>query len=341
MDTSSIRPLQRKHQLSKLLFTAVSSCWLLQTPAQAGLQVLREWKAAPVLLQNVEFSPDGTRVLTASGGGVGQLWTLDGKPLAIMEGQRPPMFNAHFNNQGSQILTTGYDGSAWLWSKDGVLINKYQLHKAAVADTRFVGNSGDFVSSSDDGQVVLRNPQGLRTWSGIFPGTARQLVVSPQGNLVVSSSDNGWLHVMHLGNTKEAVRASTFQTPHGRMNQLSINADGTKIAAAGTDGTVTVWDLNGKLQFRLKATSKGWAGGGMFCKTPQGPFLTVGDDGVLKEWSLLGKQLAQLKLSTSSRLTKVDCAPNGQLAAVVGSQGELWIIEIKITTDQISTSRAL
>ena len=341
MHTSSIAPLRRKQLLSSLIVSAVTSCWLLPAPAQAGLQVLRVWKAAPVLLQNVEFSPDGTKLLTASGGGVAQLWSLDGHQLAILKGQRPPMFNAHFNNKGSQILTTGYDGSAWLWNQDGHLVKKYALHKAAVADARFVGNKGDFVSSSDDGQVVLRNPEGAATWSGIFPGTARQLVVSPQGHLVVSSSDNGRLHLIHLSAAGETERTSSFQTPHGRINQLSISADGRKIAASGIDGSVTTWDLDGNLQFRLKATSKGWADGGTFCKTQQGPLLTIGDDGILQEWSLLGQRLAQLKLSNSSRLTKVDCAPNGKLAAVVGSQGELWIVKIITTTTQPPTIRAL
>ena len=129
-------------------------------PALAELKLIREWMAAPVLIQTVEFSPDGKQLLTASGGGVAQLWELDGTPGRVMQGQRPPMFNAHFNRKGSEFLTTGYDGSAWLWDQNGTLLQKFFIHKAAVADARFLGDNGQFVSGSDDGLVVIRNPKG-------------------------------------------------------------------------------------------------------------------------------------------------------------------------------------
>ena len=301
---------------------------VLPKPALAELKLIREWIAAPVLIQNVEFSADGKQLLTASGGGVAQLWGLDGTPGRVMQGQRPPMFNAHFNRKGSQFLTTGYDGSAWLWDRNGTLLQKFFIHKAAVADARFLGDNGNFVSSSDDGLVVLRNPKGQPTWIGMYPGTTRQLAATPEGNLVVAASDDGQLHLITRGRTGKTAKVKSLQTPHGRMNQLSISADGKRIAASGIDGTVSIWDLQGQMLGRLIATTKGWAVGGVFCNTEPGLLLTAGDDGVVREWSQAGKYLGELKLSVTSRLTKLDCAPNGRMAAAVGSSGELWLIEV-------------
>ncbi|MCP9775897.1 WD40 repeat domain-containing protein [Cyanobium sp. WAJ14-Wanaka] len=309
----------------------LGSCFLLAglpKAAQAKITLIREWKAAPVLLQNVEFSPNGEQLLTASGGGVAQLWSLEGKPGAIMEGERPPMFNAHFNKLGSKFITTSYNGTISIWNKYGILVKTLAIHKAAVADARFVGNDGSFVSSSDDGQIVMRNGNGSPIWSDIYPGTARQLAVSGQNNLIAGASDSGTLHLVALGNYARPKMVKTVQTPHGRINQLSISGDGEKIAAAGIDGTVTIWSKDGSQLSRVKASSKGWANGGIFCKNKNGPLLTVGDDGVIKEWSEKGKELAVLKLSDSSRLTKVDCSASGKFAAVVGSQGELWLLGI-------------
>lgn len=248
-----------RHSKKIQLLASVTSIALssFQTSALASLEIIRSWKASPVLLQSVEFSPDGKKLLTASGGGIAQLWSLNGAPGPIMEGQRPTMFYAHFNNQGSRILTTGYDGSAWLWNNKGKLLHKFSLHNAAVADARFVGDHGSFVSSSDDGQVVVRNSQGMATWTGIYPGTARQLAVTPKGNLVVSSSDNGVLHVIHNNTAEAKARTTSIQTPHGRINQISIDLEITKIAAAGKDGTVSIWDFQGTMLNRLKATTKG------------------------------------------------------------------------------------
>lgn len=305
---------------------AIGGC---AVPAQADIEVIREWKAAPVLLQNVEFSPNGKRILTASGGGEAQLWTLEGKPSTpIMAGQRPPMFNAHFNGKGTLIITTSYNGTVGLWNPQGNLIKTLQVHEAAVADARFVGNQGHFVSSSDDGQVVLRKADGSVIWSGSHPGTARQLVVSPRGNLIVASSDSGSVHLIRLDQNGKPIQMKTIKTPHGRINQLSTNAEGDTIAASGIDGSVSVWNSQGVLQYQLKASTKGWANGGMFCKRKTGPLLTVGDDGVIQEWTTTGRLVAKRKLSEQSRLTKVDCSPSGDQAAVVGSKGEVWLLAI-------------
>jgi WD40 repeat protein len=321
--------LQSKSNISRWLLGLGMAISGFTLPAQAGIEVIREWKAAPVLLQNVEFSPNGKQILTASGGGEAQLWTLDGKASSpIMAGQRPPMFNAHFNRNGTLIITTSYNGTVGLWNTQGHLIKTLPVHEAAVADARFVGNQGNFVTSSDDGQVVLRQATGAPSWSGGHPGTARQLVVSPQANLIVASSDSGSVHLIWLDKTGKPTEMSTIKTPHGRINQLSTTADGKTIAASGIDGTVSVWNTKGEMLYQLKATTKGWANGGMFCKTKTGPLLTVGDDGVIKEWTRTGQILAQRKLSDKSRLTKVDCSPSGNQAAVVGSNGELWLLAI-------------
>ena len=315
-------------KFTALAKAAITVLVVFPKPALAELKLIREWIAAPALIQNVEFSPDGKQLLTASGGGVAQLWGLDGTPGRVMQGQRPPMFNSHFNRKGSQFLTTGYDGSVWLWDRNGTLLQKFFIHKAAVSDARFLGDNGNFVSGSDDGTVVLRNPKGQPMWIGIYPGTTRQLAATSEGNLVVAASDNGQLHIIVRDQTGKIAKVKSFQTPHGRMNQLSISADGKKIAASGIDGTVTIWDLQGKMLGRLKATTKGWADGGVFCNTERDLLLTAGDDGVVREWSQAGKYLGELKLSTTSRLTKLDCAPNGRMAAAVGSSGELWLIEV-------------
>ena len=88
-------------------------------PANAEISLERGWRASPVFLQSVEYSSDGQSLLTASGGGVAQLWRLDGVAGPQFKGQRPPMFNAHLNDSGTELITTGYDGTVWVWSPRG------------------------------------------------------------------------------------------------------------------------------------------------------------------------------------------------------------------------------
>lgn len=314
------------------LASALPFLVLVIPPVQASISLVREWKAAPVLLQHVEFSPDGQALLTASGGGVGQLWSLDGTPGPQLTGQRPPMFNAHFSPDGRQLITTGYDGSAWIWSLGGQRLHRYSLHRAATAEARFLpsstGANANLVSSSDDGQIVIRDLQGQPTWHGQFVGTARQFSINSTNSLIVASSDDGQLHLIRPNAKRSAAEVFSFQTPHGRINQISLSPDEQRFAVAGTDGGVTVWNLDGSQAFALRASTHGWSRGVSFCQPTTGPLLTIGDDGVVREWSRAGTLLSSLQLSSRSNLTSIDCSANGRQAAVVGSRGELWLLAV-------------
>lgn len=316
--------------LSRRLWHALPLFFALASPSRAAVELIREWQAAPVLLQSVEFSPDGSSLLTASGGGVAQLWTLDGVPGPVFKGQRPPMFKAHFSPDGSQLLTTGYDGSVWIWTPQGKLVQRLALHRAATAEARFlpVRSTFNLVSSSDDGQVVIRNPAGVPLWSAQFAGTARQFAITRDGALIVASSDNGQLHFIRPAASRTSAQVNSVQTSHGRMNRIAFSPDQSLLAAAGIDGRVSLWTTAGERVGLLSASEHGWSRGAVFCSLPGKPLLTIGDDGVVREWSSSGVVEDSLSLSKDSSLTSIDCSPDGRRAVVVGSRGQLWLLSI-------------
>lgn len=305
----------------------------LATPAAAELRLVREWKAAPVFLQHVEFSPDSSLLVTASGGGVAQLWTLAGQRGSELKGQRAPMFKAHFRSDGKELITTGYDGSAWIWSLNGERLRHLSFHRAATAEARFLSanaiSPAGFVSSSDDGQVVIRDPDGQPIWSRLFTGTARQFVINQDANLIIASTDDGQLHLIRPSANRRSASVRTLQTDHGRINRIAFSPDQTQFAVAGVDGSVTIWKLNGQSLQRLPASSSGWSRGAVYCPTRSGGLLTIGDDGMLKQWSPSGLLIDSLRLSPHASLTSVDCSSNGQLASVVSSKGDLWLVSVR------------
>src|SRR5512138_3599993 len=70
-----------------------------------ALREKQRWQAADVVLQRVQFSPDGRLLVSASGGGEAALWTLGGEPRGHFSGQRSPMFNAVFSPSGELLAT--------------------------------------------------------------------------------------------------------------------------------------------------------------------------------------------------------------------------------------------
>jgi WD40 repeat protein len=71
-----------------------------------------------------EFSPDGTRVLTASADGTARLWDLSGRRIATFAGHADAIEDAAFSPDGRWIVTASGDGTArqYLVELDDLLV---------------------------------------------------------------------------------------------------------------------------------------------------------------------------------------------------------------------------
>ncbi|MBX0330517.1 hypothetical protein K2Z83_22945, partial [Oscillochloris sp. ZM17-4] len=59
------------------------------------------------------YSPDGTRIVTASLDGTAKVWdAASGAALATLQGHTSGVTSAAFNPQGDRIVTASYDGTA-------------------------------------------------------------------------------------------------------------------------------------------------------------------------------------------------------------------------------------
>ena len=68
------------------------------------------------VVNSAAFSPDGSRVLTASYDHTARLWDAKtGAPLAILLGHMDAVTSAVFSPDGSRIVTASNDDTARLW----------------------------------------------------------------------------------------------------------------------------------------------------------------------------------------------------------------------------------
>ena len=242
------------------------------------------------------------------------------------------MFRAHFNGNGQELITTGYGGSAWIWSPNGKKIREFQLHRAATTEARFLpstnANGPGYVSSSDDGRVALTSSTGQPLWTNQFIGTARQVIANRDASLIIASSDNGQLHFIRPSKSRTSAIVNSYQTTHGRINRLAFSLDQTQIAVAGRDGFVSIWSHVGSQIKRLKASDMGPSRGGVYCGKTRPTLFTIGDDGIVRQWSMSGVLLDSYLLSSDIKLTGIDCSPTKPEVAVVDSKGRTWILSI-------------
>ncbi len=147
----------------------------------------------------VHFTPDGSRLVTASGiaglGGVAAIWNVEsGSLIREFEGHRDILYDAELSPDGKTLATCGYDKKIQLWDADnGQPLRTLEGHTGAVYDVAFSPDSRFLVSASaDDTCKVWRVDDGMRM--DTLPQPLKEeycCTFSPDGRTIVAGgADN-------------------------------------------------------------------------------------------------------------------------------------------------------
>lgn len=116
----------------------------------------------------------------------------------------------------------------------------------------------------------------------------------------------------------------------GGLHSVSFSPDSRLLAAAGNDGIVRVWKLQGQPltnQLSVWQTTQGPVWNLKF--SPDGKRLaTAGDDGTVRLWNLQGQPLATWKVD-QGQVWSISFSPDGQQLATAGSIGNAKLLQIE------------
>jgi WD40 repeat protein len=103
-------------------------------------------------MHSAAFSPDGSRIVTASNDATGRIWdAVTGKEIAVLHGHDASLNSAAFSPDGSRIVTASDDNTARIWdAATGEEINVLRGHGAPVRSAAFSLDGSRIVTASQD-----------------------------------------------------------------------------------------------------------------------------------------------------------------------------------------------
>jgi WD40 repeat protein/class 3 adenylate cyclase len=203
-------------------------------------------------VRSVEFSPDGTRIITANEDRTAIVWDASsGKELFTLYGHTDLVEQAGFSPDGTRIVTVADDRQIKVWdAATGQELLTLAGHSGAVWLFSFSRDNQHIVTTSIDRTVkvwsVAPAQELLTVVNGpriLFPAGAK-VVYSPDGTRLATANSDLAPKVWDVGTGK-----LLFELPGHTdiVTNIAYNADGTQIGTASNDGTAKIWDaITGK-----------------------------------------------------------------------------------------------
>ena len=297
------------------------------------------------------FSPDGSRIVTASYDKTVKVWdTATQELLIVFRKHTNELLKADFSPDGQRVVSVDSRGVSRVWdSRTGEEIFHQALSsdhflKSAEAKNGLRGiflqnaagmSSNPFSPTANDPAVVLNSDQGLLVRRGVDGRDSLLLkespkvawpVIDPLGNLVAAITDV--LDVIKVWDLNTGDLKYTLKGHKSVAFWAEFSGDGKRIVTGSTDKTAIVWDASdGAMLFPPLIGHKNFVSLARF--SPDGERIaTLGFDNEALIWnSRTGELLSTLK-GAERRVTNLEFNPNLGVSRVLTTAADnivrLW-----------------
>ena len=195
------------------------------------------------IVLSAAYSPDGTRVVTASADKSARIWDAGtGAQLAILNGHGSSVYAAAYSPDGSRIVTASDDKTARIWDANtGAQLAVLSGHADQVSLAVYSPDGAHIVTASFDKTARIWD---ARTGAqlGVLSGHGDSVIsaaYSPDGTHIVTASDDKTARIWDARSGKPLAVLSG----HGdRVESADFSPDGTRLVTASRDKTARIWD---------------------------------------------------------------------------------------------------
>ena len=308
-------------------------------------------------LTAVDFSPDGRELVTASADGSAILWSRTGMILTTFQDHDGWVLDARFSPDGRTIATSD-DQYISLWDRDGTRRDHLAGHHDRIWSLSFDPTGSTLASAGADNTIrlwdntdralattpdqaitsVVASPEGRTLAAGSgdqinlytvggrpigqlagHTGNVFTVAYNPQGNEIVSASEDGSARIWSLDRRRERLTL----LHGGEVESAVFSSDGQTIATAGDDGVVRLWDAQTGARQRTLYGHTNQAMSVAFDPLNE-RIATASADSTIRLWTRTGSEITTLHGHDSS-VNWVTFSPDGEYIASASADNTVRI----------------
>ncbi len=286
----------------------------------------------PAGASSVVFTRDGNKIVTDTGEKTLVVWNADtGEELRILNEHKDNTCCLAISPDGSLLASGSYDETIKIWDTATwqSLLTLRMPEGSIVNWIEFSADGENLISAIPGGLSAWHTKTGQKIWSKSIEKAGSRVAWSPNGAYVASSSNFRDIQILNAG-TGAIVREIKAD---GGVGALAFNPDGSRLAAAESDGAVQVWDMS---EFTLLQTFRGHSLGITCVKfTPDGRRIATGsEDSTIKIWDPeTGNDLLTLR-DDHGPIMALDFSPDGKKLATANHElgARIWDATRRQTT---------
>jgi WD40 repeat protein len=201
----------------------------------------------------VAWSPDGSRIASASGDHTVQVWdATGGGHVYTYYGHATDALTLAWSPGGKYLASGSLDTTVQVWNAtNGDRLYTYHGHNDAVFDVAWSPDGTRIASArSPDGKRIVIGGLGDAIlldagtarplgYYGYHGGTVHSVAWSPDGNYIATGRDDTTVQVWNVATTKNVYTYTGHTTD---VFTVAWSPDGKRIASGSADGLVQVWD---------------------------------------------------------------------------------------------------
>lgn len=314
---------------------------------------------------SVAFSPDGTRLATASQDKTAKVWdAATGTEILTLAGHGESVSSVAFSPDGTRLATGSQDKTAKVWdAATGKETLTLVGHTSGINHVAFSPDGTRLATASRD-----RTTKIWDSLTGEEKVTLRRhlhkvldVAFGPRGKLIATASQDGSAIIWDAATGADLLTArgdfsAVAFTPDetrlvaadGRtakvldvltgailltllghtnsIDSLALSVDGARVATGSLDKTARVWDTaTGRVLFTLTGHGDGVVG--LAFSSDGARLATASTDGTVRVWNI-GPSCELLTLSMPAESSRVALSPDWNLLAVGLSDGTVRVREM-------------